>query len=401
MRRVEISAAAGRRFAVEVGGEPATSNAFGRKLAGFAFVLAMALHAASMGGSFPRPSDWRGAFVSREPPSDNTAEAQAERTMRAARMMAAGVAVSAVIQTASGADLVVPSKQFPTIQAAVNAAVDGDVIHLAQGTFVESCTVQGKSVSFVGSGMDATRWEAPAGHRCLWMPFGDSKALAITDIHFTGFDMPYNAAAVDLESTGAHRVSRCRISSSGYFSLETFGPGSIIEDCEFLSNTGSGVSMTIPESQSPQLQTIRRCRFFDNTNRFDTRASAIAVYNTLLRVENCEFRRNNWPSGNGKAIQVDSGQLTVQGCVFCDSSSSPITGAWADGGGNTFTSSCTPPCPTDLVHDGATNGADMAVLLNFWGTNGSQYPGVDLNSDGIVDGTDLAMLLNAWGPCPQ
>ncbi len=58
-------------------------------------------------------------------------------------------------------------------------------------------------------------------------------------------------------------------------------------------------------------------------------------------------------------------------------------------------------CSTDLVHDGATNGADMAVLLNFWGTNGAQFPGVDINNDGIVDGTDLAMLLNAWGPCPQ
>ena len=322
--------------------------------------------------------------------------------MRVATMTAMGLAAATMVHVSGGAELTVPSKQFPTIQAAVNAAVDGDVIRLAAGSFIESCTVQGKSISFVGSGINATTWQAPSGHRCLWMPFLDSKALTVSDIHFTGFNMPYNAAAVDLESTGAHRVSRCRISSSGYFALELFGPGSVVEDCEFLGNTGRGVSMTNPQGQSPQLQTIRRCRFFDNANQFDDSASAIAIYNTLLSVENCEFRRNNWPSGRGKAIQVDSGQLTVQGSVFCDSSTSPIAGPWTDGGGNIFTTgSCTPPCPTDLVHDGATNAADMAIVLNFWGTNGSQFPGVDIDGDGVVNGSDLAAVLNAWGPCPQ
>jgi hypothetical protein len=43
----------------------------------------------------------------------------------------------------------------------------------------------------------------------------------------------------------------------------------------------------------------------------------------------------------------------------------------------------------------------MAVLLNFWNTDGSQYPGVDLNNDGVVDAGDIAVLLNAWGQCAQ
>jgi len=58
-------------------------------------------------------------------------------------------------------------------------------------------------------------------------------------------------------------------------------------------------------------------------------------------------------------------------------------------------------CQGDLVEDGIVNSADIAVVLNFWGTNGTQYAGVDLNSDGIVNGADLAAVLGAWGACPE
>ena len=58
-------------------------------------------------------------------------------------------------------------------------------------------------------------------------------------------------------------------------------------------------------------------------------------------------------------------------------------------------------CNADLVVDQTVNAADMAIVLNFWGTNGSQFPGVDIDGDGVVNGSDLAAVLNAWGPCPQ
>jgi len=52
-------------------------------------------------------------------------------------------------------------------------------------------------------------------------------------------------------------------------------------------------------------------------------------------------------------------------------------------------------CIGDLDGNGVVNGADLGVLLNQWGTNGS----ADLNGDGVVNGADLGMLLNAWGDC--
>lgn len=53
------------------------------------------------------------------------------------------------------------------------------------------------------------------------------------------------------------------------------------------------------------------------------------------------------------------------------------------------------PCPADLNHDGAVNGADLGLLLSNWGGSGTG----DLNGDGTVNGADLGLLLSAWGPC--
>jgi len=304
---------------------------------------------------------------------------------------------------ASAAELQFPIKQYPTIQSAIDAAADGDVVVIAAGVFTESCVVQGKAIEIRGAGADQTTWVAPAASRCLWMPFLDTKAMAVADIHFTGFAMPYNAAAVDLESTGAHRVSRCKFTSCGYFPLEIFGGGSIVEDCEFVGNTGRGVSMTIPIGQGGGEQRIVRCRFIDNRNTFDFGSCAITIYNSQVRVEQCTFARNNYPSGNGVAVEINTGVLTVTDTDFCDSpGTSVIAGGWIDGGGNTFSSApCTPPCPADFVDDGTVNAADLGILLNYWGTNGSQFPGVDLDGDGIVGAADLSALLGSWGPCPE
>ena len=52
-------------------------------------------------------------------------------------------------------------------------------------------------------------------------------------------------------------------------------------------------------------------------------------------------------------------------------------------------------CPADFDADQAVGGADLAPLLNSWGT-----PKRDIDGDGNTAGSDLAALLNAWGVCP-
>ncbi|MFM7135348.1 MAG: di-heme oxidoredictase family protein [Planctomycetota bacterium] len=53
------------------------------------------------------------------------------------------------------------------------------------------------------------------------------------------------------------------------------------------------------------------------------------------------------------------------------------------------------PCPADLDGNGTVNAADLASMLNGWGT-----PAYDLTGDGTTNAADLAQLLNGWGACP-
>ena len=53
------------------------------------------------------------------------------------------------------------------------------------------------------------------------------------------------------------------------------------------------------------------------------------------------------------------------------------------------------PCPADLNSDGAVGPADLAALLNSWGSSGA----ADLNGNGTVDAPDLSAMLSAWGDC--
>ena len=53
-------------------------------------------------------------------------------------------------------------------------------------------------------------------------------------------------------------------------------------------------------------------------------------------------------------------------------------------------------CPGDVDGDGEVDGADLAAVLGWWGTDESSS---DLDGDGEVDGADLAFVLGYWGGC--
>jgi sulfatase modifying factor 1 len=58
-------------------------------------------------------------------------------------------------------------------------------------------------------------------------------------------------------------------------------------------------------------------------------------------------------------------------------------------------------CVADLVADGRVDGADLGVLLAYWGpTTSSNFSlASDFNHDGSVDGIDLGVLMGGWGAC--
>ncbi len=58
-------------------------------------------------------------------------------------------------------------------------------------------------------------------------------------------------------------------------------------------------------------------------------------------------------------------------------------------------------CFADLNGSLEVDGADIGVLLAFWGPVSPNFPRADVNRDARVDGADLGILLANWGPCPS
>jgi hypothetical protein len=74
-------------------------------------------------------------------------------------------------------------------------------------------------------------------------------------------------------------------------------------------------------------------------------------------------------------------------------------GWWNNEGEFIVTVNASQTCSADLNNDGTVSGADISVLLGYWGQSGKSVVG-DINGDGLVDGADLAVLLSSWGKCP-
>ena len=109
------------------------------------------------------------------------------------------------------------------------------------------------------------------------------------------------------------------------------------------------------------------------------------------------------PSGFGRGVFIGrfafGGDFSIEGTT--------LTVIWNQGPGTPqqeadfIVDTVTPePCPGDITGDGVVDGADVAILLAVWNTDGDGIPGTDINGDGIVNGTDLTFLLSNWNDCP-
>lgn len=99
---------------------------------------------------------------------------------------------------------------------------------------------------------------------------------------------------------------------------------------------------------------------------------------------------------SGRLYWSDFGTGTVGSCRL-DGSDSTIE-CTSSGGLRGVAVVPPPPCDADFNRTGAVDGADLSILLGYWGTTGTG--GVDLDASGDVDGGDIAIFLGAWGPCP-
>jgi predicted outer membrane repeat protein len=337
--------------------------------------------------------------------------------------------VSVQVNLVAGRILSVPTPAYPTIQAAIYTAGEGDTVLVADGTY----TGQGnRDIDFGGKVISVRSENGPENciidcqgtqaepHRAFYFHSGEGPSSVLQGFTITNGYAPFGAGILNENSSPT--ISDCVFNNNS----AAFGAGLYNEDCSatvvnciFSNNQatfdGAGVDN---EYGSPKLI---NCTFCGNTAGFS--GGAVLNHETLATITNCIM----W-GGTPEEIFVDGGSTTV--------SYSDVEGGFT-GEGNIDTDPCfadagsgdyhlLPDSPaidagdlaSDWIYEPWPNGfrvnmgaygntaeatrspadfEDLRILCAYWLTD---EPLVDIapepDGDGIANFLDFAALANLW-----
>jgi len=341
------------------------------------------------------------------------------------------MAAAAFATSAFGTDRLVP-QQYPTIQSAVDASVNGDRVVVSPGTYSGTVRIESKSIALLGVADAAGNRPRLDGLGATRLIESNNSELLIERFEFfagnaTTFDPP-DGGAILARGSGSLIVRHshfegCTASTSsavpfqgGGGAIMSVAPASsatVVEDSTFRGNRAFRGSSLFG------VKDIARCRF---ESGIDT-GGAIFSYNaavvhtvvdsffttsTLYMVNTNLHMSGTWRCGSSGIFFEVAGSLTDLGGNMlvseCDCDANRIADAeqlqdsLADRNHDGILDAC--QCIADISGNGSVDGVDLAAILAAWGSAGNGKAGTDIDGDGIVGGSDLAIVLGSWGPCP-
>ena len=340
-----------------------------------------------------------------------------------------------VLSTPLCSDTINVPADFPSIQDAINASVDDDVIVIAPGVYNESViNVPAKNITIQGStfadGFLATTVNHVTGAGWVFRINGNDGAAnpVIKDLRITGGNSPEGGGIWIRDSDAT--VIGCVISGNRAYDEFGGGGGGIsvlscsptITECTFNENSAPQGGGFFATSGAP---TLTRCTFTNNWSYYAGGAIAIG-FGTDLTLNDCTISGNTagrvggalWESGSSTTCTLNSTTVCenlptnlsgsfslsedsceILSCVNCPSlapspsGNTPTTGACCLGG------KCVTTTQSDCETAGGTYAGDDVACTDA--ECATSCP-ADTNRDGSVDGQDLAAVLANWGlPCEE
>lgn len=267
--------------------------------------------------------------------------------------------------------------QYATINAALNAAQNGNVIRVAGGTYHERLSFGSKRVSLIAANASddvVIDGDGSAGS-LVAMTDGQDPSVLISGITFR------NAVQGTF-------VPSLGTTAGGAIFLQNASPR--IEHCLFeANNAGAGGAIAALHS-APQ---IVDCDF--RGNQANSNGGAVACINAdtalTIVIDGGAFLCNEAASGGAIwASGILAGDISASALHVCNNSEPQLVL------GVPFPGSVVCNCPGDLDGDASVDADDLAALLGAWGTGSTP---ADVDCDGEVGAGDLAVLLGAWGSC--
>ncbi|MEM7262873.1 MAG: hypothetical protein AAF488_12850 [Planctomycetota bacterium] len=218
-----------------------------------------------------------------------------------------------LVGVASGVEILVPADQ-PTVQAAIDVAVDGDEVVVAPGVYVENIAFNGKAITVRSSaGKESTILDGSA--LTAGPDFGctvrfvdgegpDSVLDGFTVIGGTGAFLAGSSPSIFqiigggvFASYASPTLRSCRFtlnsaaSRGGGVGFVEIEGEALVEDCEFIENTspnGAGLRASGPGSL-----TIRNSLFLANESVLGGGGAGARVGTATILVEDCIFEAND------------------------------------------------------------------------------------------------------------
>ncbi len=230
--------------------------------------------------------------------------------------------------TAMGKTLHVPTTDYPTIQAAIDAAATDDKIAVAPGTYTENINFLGKAIHLHSRSRDPkdTTIQGTGSGSVVTCNNSETSATILEGFTITGayvnayergggmyneYSSPTvtnctfsnNSVSGMYNWPGSPTVTNCTFSSNSGSGIFGFDSSLTVTDCTFVDNTGSGIGSTFSSA------TVTNCTFSDNL-----RAGMNGNYADYA-VTNCTFSSNL-----GGGIHISHGGQIVTNCTFSNNS---------------------------------------------------------------------------------
>ena len=248
----------------------------------------------------------------------------------AVNVVVAFTSFGSITAGAFATDLLVPS-QYSSMQGAINAAVDGDTVIVAPGTYNETMTISGKAITIRSSaGASTTKIDrANAGGDVFTINSAPSAGVTIQGFTilrcqanaFVG-NGASNVTLNNIRVLTGRRASYVREGS--HFTLSDFqiaGMNGIDGNGVYVESAGSSVNATgsnfgacsnVAVYLSPGTSgTLTNCQFMNNSS-----TSVYGGSGTIVTISGSSFY--TCTGGNGGAIGVDSSTLSVSGSTFAN-----------------------------------------------------------------------------------
>lgn len=264
----------------------------------------------------------------------------------------AAIAALSFCLHAAAATLNVPSTQYPTIQSAINASANGDVVLVGPGPYNERIDLKGKAIHL----------KATAGRANTFISSGGVAGAIVSCVTgepascvIEGFTI-YGANGTGIAITSASPVFKLCAINQNYNSAANGGGVTFngtegtprFEDCQFFGNRAvgrEGGAMAL--SATGGTMTCVRCTF--SSNETGSAGGAIWSNGTTLSLLTCSFQSNSVAAFQGDrqggAIYA-TGSLTAVDCSFTEntvyvfSCDPKARGGALAVAGNTYLSNC-------------------------------------------------------------